>query len=264
MISIGNRLVFTYNRLVSTPGPITSCRSLSLFLNQGTSGKMRFCHGFCNLAFVISAAHALQPGGRMSTRRGVTQGMLLGIGTTTAPQAALAAKSRDFGYEVQRTDREWQYLLSGQQYFVLRTGGTEPPNSSPLVKEKRAGTFRCAGCSTALFDAAQKFESGTGWPSFAKPLAGVETVGGNIMQELLLGVEVRCGTCGGHLGDVFADGLLFPGTPAALTGKRYCIDGAALVFQPADGGDAVKGEGEVAAPELPSWLQPPPVGKPVG
>ena len=84
------------------------------------------------------------------------------------------------------------------------------------------------------------------------------------MQELLLGVEVRCGTCGGHLGDVFADGLLFPGTPAALTGKRYCIDGAALVFQPADGGDAVKGEGEVAAPELPSWLQPPPVGKPVG
>jgi peptide-methionine (R)-S-oxide reductase len=121
-------------------------------------------------------------------------------------------------------------MLSGQQYFILRRGGTEVPNSSPLVKEKRTGTFCCAGCDAPLFESAQKFESGTGWPSFAEPLPAVETMSGNVLQQALLGTEVRCGICGGHLGDVFADGFLFPGTPAALTGKRYCIDGAALFF----------------------------------
>ena len=176
------------------------------------------------------------------------------------PAAALAAKSRDEGYSFQRPDREWSYTLSGQQYFILRQGGTEAPNSSPLVKEKRQGLFCCAGCDTPLFESKQKFESGTGWPSFAAPLAAVEVVDTNPLKQALLGVEVRCGTCGGHLGDVFADGLLFPGTPAALTGKRYCIDGAALVFKPADGSAAVLGEGKVKEPELPSWLQPPKVG----
>lgn len=176
------------------------------------------------------------------------------------PAAALAAKSRDDGYAVQRPDREWAYTLSGQQYFILRQGGTEAPNSSPLVKEKRLGSFACAGCDTPLFESKMKFDSGTGWPSFAAPLAGVEVLDSNPLKQALLGVEVRCGTCGGHLGDVFADGLLFPGTPAALTGKRYCIDGAALVFKPADGSPIVLGEGEVKEPELPSWLQPPKVG----
>ena len=75
--------------------------------------------------------------------------------------------------------------------------------------------------------------------------------------------QVRCASCGGHLGDVFADGVLFQGTPAAVSGKRYCIDGAALVFVPQDGSEQVVGEGAVKQPELPSWLQPPPVGKKV-
>lgn len=153
--------------------------------------------------------------------------------------------------------------LTPQQYFILRSGGTERQNSSPLVGEKRAGAFRCAGCRTKLFDAADKFESGTGWPSFGfADEATVEVEAVNPAAALLLGAEVRCGTCGGHLGDLFLDGKLFQGTPAARSGKRYCIDGAALVFEPADGAPLVIGE-ELRAPgtspqgELPSWLQPP-------
>ena len=68
---------------------------------------------------------------------------------------------------MQRSDREWAYVLSGQQYFILRKGGTEQPNTSPLYKEKRKGTFGCAACTAALFSSEAKFESGTGWPSFA-------------------------------------------------------------------------------------------------
>ena len=176
------------------------------------------------------------------------------------PTAALA-KSRAEGYPIQRSDREWSYVLSGQQYYILRNGGTEQPNTSPLVKEKRQGKFDCAGCNTPLFDSSQKFESGTGWPSFAAPLEGVEVQQANPLVGALLGIEVRCGSCGGHLGDVFADGLLFPGAPAALSGKRYCIDGAALAFKPADGSEVVLGEAvKQKEPELPSWLQPPKVG----
>jgi peptide-methionine (R)-S-oxide reductase len=98
----------------------------------------------------------------------------------------------------------------------------------------------CAGCQTPLFDGKEKFHSGTGWPSFAAPLmsaadpkvSNVEMEDVSTFQYQLAGAEVRCHSCGGHLGDVFADGFLFVGTPAAITGKRYCIDGAALLFAP--------------------------------
>ena len=141
-------------------------------------------------------------------------------------------------------------------------GCTEAPNSSPLVREKRAGRFVSAGCGNALFEAAQKFESGTGWPSFASATRGVEVEAVNPINAALLGAELRCGNCGGHLGDVFNDGLLFPGTPAALTGKRFCIDGGALVFEPADGSPPVVGAAPSRPPEMPQWLQPPKVGVP--
>ena len=163
-----------------------------------------------------------------------------------------------------RRQFDWQASLSSGQYFILRSGGTEPPNSSPLVKEKRAGLFTCAGCQTPLFTSAAKFESGTGWPSFATGLEGVETV--QSITSGLLGSELRCASCGGHLGDVFPDGRLFPGTPAAVSGKRYCIDGAALAFVPADGSAIALGDGltskqyrSPAEVDLPSWLKPPKV-----
>jgi peptide-methionine (R)-S-oxide reductase len=148
-------------------------------------------------------------------------------------------RSRSEGYKVQKSDTEWQSILSPLQYNILRQGGTERPGFSILEKEKRPGVYVCAGCGTKLFVSQDKFNSGTGWPSFARSVDGnVEVEAVNPITASLSGAELRCQTCGGHLGDVFRDGFLFIGTPAAVTGKRYCIDGAALVFYPENTGDA--------------------------
>lgn len=164
--------------------------------------------------------------------------------------------SRTEGYAVQKTEAEWRSQLSPVQYDILRRGGTEKPGYSILEKEKRAGEFRCAGCGTPLFASADKFNSGTGWPSFARRLEGVEVEQVNAVVANLAGAELRCATCGGHLGDVFRDGYLFVGTEAFATGERYCIDGAALIFYPADGSDPVRGD-LPQTKETPAWLEPP-------
>lgn len=93
-------------------------------------------------------------------------------------------------------------------------------------------------------------------PSFAKGTPGVEVDQVGIIQEKLLGAELRCKTCGGHLGDLFSDGYLFVGTPAFLTGKRLCIDGSALVFHPEGGGTDVRGDTQKPQ-TTPDWLKPP-------
>jgi peptide-methionine (R)-S-oxide reductase len=124
----------------------------------------------------------------------------------------------------EKTDSEWRATLTPQQYKVLRGHGTEPPGSSPLNHEKRAGTFVCAGCGQRLFAADTKFESGTGWPSFFKPLENsVETTTDRSFG--MTRVEVHCNNCGGHLGHLFPDG-------PPPTGMRYCMNGAALAFDP--------------------------------
>lgn len=169
--------------------------------------------------------------------------------------AASGNTSRTEGYKVQKTEDEWKAELSPIQYDILRRGGTENPGFSVLEKEKRSGTFRCAGCGTPLFSSADKFNSGTGWPSFARGLPDVEVENVNAFTKNFSGAELRCGTCGGHLGDVFMDGALFFGTEAFKTGERYCIDGAALVFYP-DEGDPLRGD-TPKAKEVPSWLEPP-------
>ena len=157
--------------------------------------------------------------------------------------AKMGGRSRTEGYAIQHTEKEWSDMLTSTQYFILRNGGTESPYSSILEGEERDGTYVCAGCQSELFDAKQKFHSGTGWPSFAKGIGdNVEIEDVSKIQFQLAGAELRCHACGGHLGDVFADGYLFAGTPAMATGKRYCIDGAALVFAPADGGEKVRGD----------------------
>jgi peptide-methionine (R)-S-oxide reductase len=127
-------------------------------------------------------------------------------------------------FPVERSDDEWQSTLSPRAYHVLREHGTEPPGSSPLNQEKRAGTFKCVGCGRPLFSSADKFESGTGWPSFSAPLDhAVGTT--EDRSHFMTRTEVHCAQCGGHLGHVFPDG-------PKPTGLRYCMNGAALAFEP--------------------------------
>lgn len=123
-----------------------------------------------------------------------------------------------------RTEEEWRDTLSPEQFHVLREHGTERRGSSPLGREKRSGTFRCAGCGQPLFSSEAKYESGTGWPSFHAPLGrAVETALDR--SHGMVRTEVHCSRCGGHLGHVFDDG-------PAPTGQRYCTNGVAMTFDP--------------------------------
>ena len=123
-----------------------------------------------------------------------------------------------------KSDEQWKTELTPEQYQVLRQHGTEMRGSSPLNREKREGTFFCAGCGKPLFDAGTKFESGTGWPSFYAPLDGA--VGTDTDRSYgMTRIEVHCAECGGHLGHVFPDG-------PHPTGQRYCMNGVALKFEP--------------------------------
>ena len=128
-------------------------------------------------------------------------------------------------WEVEHTDEEWRKILTEKQYYILRQEGTERPFTGAWWNEHRAGVFSCAGCQRELFSSKDKFDSGTGWPSYTAPIdpKAVVVVGDNSLG--MTRDEVRCGRCGGHLGHVFDDG-------PAPTGKRYCIDGDALLFRP--------------------------------
>ena len=123
-----------------------------------------------------------------------------------------------------KTDRDWMDHLTPDQFRVLRQHGTEAAGTSPLNAEKRAGKFLCAACGTHLFDSATKYDSGSGWPSFYKPVEGAVGTTTDTSHGMRR-VEVHCGTCGGHLGHVFPDG-------PRPTGGRYCMNGVALKFVP--------------------------------
>jgi peptide-methionine (R)-S-oxide reductase len=126
----------------------------------------------------------------------------------------------------QKTEEEWRKALTPEQFQVLRQHGTERAGTSPLNVEKRSGTFTCAGCGQPLFASDTKFESGTGWPSFFKPIeGGIATT--TDRSYGMTRVEVHCAQCGGHLGHVFPDG-------PRPTGDRYCMNGVALDFKPDD------------------------------
>lgn len=137
------------------------------------------------------------------------------------------AESKTRGQQkLTRSDEEWRRLLTPEQYDVLRKEGTERPWTSSLNDEKRAGQYVCAGCDQPLFTSEMKYDSGTGWPSFFDVLDGA--VGTKRDFKLILPrTEYHCSRCGGHHGHVFKDG-------PRPTGLRYCNNGVALKFVPAE------------------------------
>jgi len=125
--------------------------------------------------------------------------------------------------KIKKTEAEWKSQLSEIEYAVLRKQGTERAFSSPLDKNFAEGTYVCKACNTPLFKSENKFDSGTGWPSFDQEIKGrVAFSSGSDYY----GREEHCATCGGHLGHVFNDG------PKKTTGKRHCINGVSLKFIP--------------------------------
>ena len=150
--------------------------------------------------------------------------MLIGIFyscTANAQQKKIASKV----YKVVKTDTEWKNLLSPAQYNVLRKSGTEAPFTHPFNTNKTAGTYVCAACKTPLYKSKHKYDSKSGWPSFDRAIS--KNVELDVDYEIgYARTELKCNTCGGHLGHSFEDG------PRKTTGIRHCINGAALKFIP--------------------------------
>jgi peptide-methionine (R)-S-oxide reductase len=127
--------------------------------------------------------------------------------------------------KITKTDEQWREELTPEQYAVLRGHGTEAPFTGPYVDDKTPGVFKCAACGAELFPSDTKFDSGTGWPSFTDPMVADAVTLHADDSAFMTRTEVRCAKCDGHLGHVFDDG------PRDAGGKRYCINGCALVLE---------------------------------
>ena len=162
----------------------------------------------------------------MTTRRTFTLASLTALlGAGASAFSTRAADKAGKAFEVTKTEEEWRKILSPEAFKVMRKHGTEYAFSSPLDKLYAPGRYDCAGCDLPLFASTTKFDSGTGWPSFWKPLdnaVGTTEDTSFFMKR----VEVHCRRCGGHLGHVFDDG-------PQPSGKRYCMNGVAMAFVPA-------------------------------
>lgn len=160
---------------------------------------------------------------------------LLAGGTALVAGMALRTgfAAEEKAFPVRKTAEEWRSQLSEMQYAVLREEATERAFTSPLLEISQKGTYHCAGCDQPVFESETKFDSGTGWPSFFREIDG--NVGFKSDWKMIIPrTEEHCTRCGGHLGHVFDDG-------PQPTGKRHCINGVAMIFRPADGGEPITG-----------------------
>jgi peptide-methionine (R)-S-oxide reductase len=151
--------------------------------------------------------------------------VLAGI-ALAGPAPAPPKGSHEVIEKIVKTDDEWKKILTPQQFDVLRKHGTERAFTSPLNDIHQKGVFVCAACGLTLYSSDQKFDSGTGWPSFWAPI-DPSHIGTSVDRSFFqTRTEVHCARCGGHLGHVFPDG-------PKPTGLRYCMNGVALKFEPA-------------------------------
>lgn len=149
---------------------------------------------------------------------------LVAMSACNAQEKENSSSLKTVEMKVQKTDTEWKKELSPEQYFVLREAGTERPYTGQYTMHFENGEYKCAGCNAVLFNSESKFDSHCGWPSFDQAADNDALIEREDRSHGMVRTEILCASCGGHLGHVFDDG-------PTETGKRYCINSAALGFQ---------------------------------